>query len=236
MKTIIILLIAALCASTLAESRIWKLTNGKTVEGEFVSLVGGNILLKSPKGKNIKYAGNLFSQEDLDFIELEMPPRLDIELSKITEQRVFPETHSRQLPRSLYYSFTCKIKQVSSIQYNPELTAEMFCFAEELDGDKKILVDYQKHPFKLTEGTKSIIEFSSKKVELLDYNITSQRRGEQYEGYLILITDTRGKIIAHKTTHERYFKIHENLRNLAVGKFFDKEGSRCYPTRPKRMY
>ena len=46
MKTIIILLIAALCASTLAESRIWKLTNGKTVEGEFVSLVGGNILLK----------------------------------------------------------------------------------------------------------------------------------------------------------------------------------------------
>ncbi len=57
-------------------------------------------------------------------------------------------------------------------------------------------------------------------------------RGTKYGGYLITITDRRGKIIQYKTANKWMFECLENLKNLPAGKHFDKRGIRVAPPRP----
>jgi hypothetical protein len=58
------------------------------------------------------------------------------------------------------------------------------------------------------------------------------RRGEIYYGYLVVITDLRGEIVAIRSS-KKWFEEHlENLRKLRVGNFFDEECKRCFPGRP----
>ena len=221
--------------TALAEPRVWAMANGKTVEAEFVSLIGGNVSLKSSKGKLHKIPEDQFSAEDLNYIQLQMPPQLDLSFSKSSKQRIFPDSLS-DLPRSLYFDFVAKINQTSTRQYDQELVAELFCIGKEIYGGKGILVAYQKSSFFLSEGSKSTFELSSNTVELIDMIIGDQHRGTKFKGYLIVITDPRGEVIAYKTSTEDFFRNLENLRKVPVGKTFDEDCNRCMPTRPKRYY
>lgn len=242
MKPIFMMLALAFSVVSVSngEIRLWTLNSGKTVEAEFVSLIGGKVALKTLKGKLLKIPENGISPEDLNYIELQSPPRLDFSFSKTTRQHVYaPLTewfeNNAPPPRSLYYTFSTQIKQLSPNPYNHELTAEVFVMAVEVDGDQNILVDYRKEPFRLTEENGRVVDIAGAK----DYMITSYLapsgmwRGEKFAGYLIVITDTRGEIIAHSTNREWWFEKLENLRQVPVGKTFDDEGNRCWPTRPK---
>lgn len=221
----------ALCAG----SRIWTLQDGRTVEAGFVSLIGGEVSLKNEKGKLIRISADALSAEDRKYIQLEMPPRLDINFSKTTTQRIFPESHS-DLPQSYYFEFETSIKRVSTKPYDYELVAEFFAIGDEIDGNKHILLDYQRRPFMLTDENNRSFSFSGNRVELVDYTVGAQRRGEKYGGFLVVVTDVRGEVIAYKASSEEYYENLDNLRNLPVGKYFDRTGTRVFPTPPKRFY
>jgi hypothetical protein len=238
MKDFIIFLSLLLCCgSSIAETRVWTMKNGKTVEAEFITVVGNNVTLKNLKGKTIKVPGKQLSEADISYIELQMPPKLDLQFSKTTTQRVFPDMLPASTPpRSLYYDFTAKIKQTSTKVYNHELVVELFIFAEEIDGDKKILLDYKKEAFMLTQGSKSSFEITGKRAELMDYVVGGQRRGEKFDGYAIVVTDSRNEVIAYKTSSEKIYQNLDNLRKVPIGKYFDEDCNRCFPTSPKRFY
>lgn len=234
MKISVICLSLAFIYNVHAEMRVWTMEDGKTVEAEFVARLGGNVSLKNLKGKTFKIPENKFSEADLSYIQLQMPPTLKLDFSKTTEQRVFPDSLS-DLPRSLYFDFKVKISQTSSQPYNHDLFAEFFVYADEIDGDKRILLDYQKESFRMTEGSKSVFEMTGKRAELLDYLIAGQRRGEEFGGYLIIVTDTRGEVVAYAGNEKVYEKV-VNLRKVPIGKHFDDDCNRCFPTSPKRFY
>ncbi|QBG46746.1 hypothetical protein EGM51_04800 [Verrucomicrobia bacterium S94] len=243
MKSVILSLVLVFFAAgnvSAGEIRMWTLNSGKTVEAEFVSLIGGKIALKTPGGKLLKIPENGISPDDLSYIELQNPPRLDFSFSKMTRQHVYaPLTewfeNDTPPPRSLYYTFSTQIRQLSPNPYNHELTAEIFVMAAEVDGDKNILIDYRKEPFRLTDENGRVVNIPGvQEVMLTSYLAPGGMwRGEKFAGYLIVVTDTRGEIIAHTETREWWFEKLENLRKVPVGKTFDKEGNRCWPTRPK---
>jgi hypothetical protein len=237
MKLLYTLCICALAVSAHAEMRVWTMESGQTVEGEFVALVGGKLTLAKPNGRQFKFPARELSKDDRSHLQLLMPPKLEINFSKSTEARVFPDTHSNEgLPRSMYLDSAGTIKQTSSQPYDHELTCELFVIAEEIDGDKRILSDYQRETFHLTEGSRSTFTIKARRLELPDYIIAGQRRGKRFSGHLIIVTDSRGEVIAYDTSSENLYEIVENLRKLPVGKTFDSEGNRCLPTRPKRFY
>ena len=236
MKPFILYLCLTLSCSTFSDTRIWTFKNGRSLEAEFVSLVDGRVSLENLKGKIKKVPEGQFVDEDIQYIELQMPPKLDLSFSKSSKMRVFPDTNSNEIPRSQYYDFKALIKQLSTRPYTHELTAELFIVAEEKAGGKYILVDYQKKKFRLEKGSKSVVAITSRTVEIMEYVMNGQLRGESYTGYLIIITDSRGEIIAYKTRKEEWFNNVENLRKLPIGKIFDEEGNRDWPTRPKRFY
>ena len=216
--------------------RIWTMAEGRTFEAEFMTAIAGKVSLKNKKGKRLKLPENQFCEEDRNFIQLEMPPQLDINFSKSTKQRVFPFTLSQEIPRSSYFTFKAAIKKTSTKRYDQELTAEYFAIGGEFGGEKHILLDYRKENFFLTKENKNQFEFSGNPVELIDYASNGQRLGKKYSGYLVVVTDACGKIIAHSASSKLLFKNLENLRTVPVRKYFDDTGIRSAPSRPKRWY
>jgi hypothetical protein len=234
-KSFILLSMIAICAVVYAEPRIWTLKSGKTLEAELVSMMGGKVSLKTNRGKLIKVPESEMSLEDITFIELYNPPNLELGASRTTKQRVFPDSFG-ELPSAVYNDVTAVVKQKSTRPYKHPLTIEFFVVGEEKSGDKYILLDYKKEEFRLEEGSKSVFKLPSKTIELTEYTMNGQLLGQLYEGYMIVISDSRGEVIAHKAKTQKWYESIENLRKLPVGKYFNDIGERSWPTRPKRWY
>ena len=88
----------------------------------------------------------------------------------------------------------------------------------------------------MMDGSRSVFEVQSKTVQLSDYVVGGFHRGEKYKGHLIVVTDSLGEIVAHKSSSKNFFKNLDNLRKVPVGKYFDDDCIRCQPTRQRRFY
>ena len=169
------------------------------------------------------------------YIELRSPPDLELGAARKTKQRVFPDSLS-DLPSAEYNDITAVVKQKSTRPYNHDLTLEFFVIGQERAGDKYILLDYKKEAFQLTQGSKSVFELPSKTIELTKFEMNGQLRGDIYEGYMLVVTDSRGEVIEHKAKNKAWFENIDKLRKLPIGKLFDDNCERAWPTRPKRFY
>lgn len=229
---------AAWCTCTCAEMREWTSVRGEIFDAEFISVIGDKVVLRDPEGKQFKILKDRFSEEDRLFIELSNPPELNIGFSKKSEQHIWPQREKTyaawELPRAFDFVFTAKLKQTSSGSYNHELHVEFFAIGEEIDGDNYILLDRQESTFVPGRYTDDFFKFSGRRVRMFDYEFFQDgRRGQKYGGYLIIVTDPRGKIIAHESPYPWLFKNVEALKELPVGKHFDKSCTRVFPPRPK---
>ncbi len=216
--------------------RKWTLTNGRTREAEFLTVAGGNAVLKNTRGKQMKIPLDNLSEADRSYISLAVPPDLDINFSKTTKPRKFGDTNSGDEPpvKGSFYTFSTQIRKTSTQPYDHGLTAEYFAVGNEVGGDKNILLEYQRTDFALTEENNNAFEFGGRPVELLNYEYNGQRRGQRYGGFLVVVTDSRGKVIAHESPSKNLYRNLENLRKLRVGWYFDdNDCSRCLPTPPQ---
>jgi len=216
-------------------TRTWIRMDGKTLKAEFVTTIGDKAVLKDSRGKQLKVPLSQLSMEDRTFVELAQSPKFNIDFSKqSSKQSLEPSPWIQwELPRILDYVFSARLKQVSAGEYNHELKVEFFAVGEEIDGDNYILLDRQESRFTPTKENERSHTFSGKTVTLMDINhINNQRRGEKYGGYLVVVTDSRGKIIDHGTSHKWLFENFEKLRKFPLGKHFDKTCTRVAPPRP----
>ena len=150
--------------------RAWIMADGRTFEAEFVAVIGGKVVLKSSRGKIIKVPKERMSGEDLKFIQLEMPPDLDISFSKQSTQRVYPHSRgNRPIPTQYNYIFSATIKQTSTKDYDQELTVELFTVGAEVGGDNYILLDRQKGSFAPTRENQRSYRLESETVTVTDY-------------------------------------------------------------------
>ncbi len=225
--------------SSFGEMRAWNFKNGKTLEAEFIAVTGNQISLKSLKGKIKKIPQAEFNDDDLRYIELQQPPKLNLDLGKSARQQTYLGSYNGggDIPSKDIYTFAAKVKQVSGKVYNHPLTLEFFTIGEENNGDKNILYSYHKESFTLPDGSGSTFTVATDEIGVVAYISNGQRCGETYKGYMMIVKDERGKIIASKATREDWFQIAETLAKLPVGRTFDPEtGERCFPTQPKRFY
>ncbi|MDF7825482.1 hypothetical protein P4B35_15755 [Pontiellaceae bacterium B12227] len=218
--------------------RLWTNRDGKTLEGEFVTVIGKDAVLKTPKGRQKKVPLAQLTDEDINYIELAMPPKLALDFSKKSNQKPLPEQSpyiSNQRPLQIFgYTFGVKVKKTSSGAYNHPLKIEYFAIGEEVDGDNWVLLERGSSTFTPTKENKGLHEFYGEEVVLQVQAIrdAAPLRGTKYGGFLIIVTDERGKIIQYSASHEFLNDVRENLNRLPVGKHFNKEGKRVPPPRP----
>ena len=217
------------------KTRLWTTNKGKSFEAEYISLVGGNVVLKNPKGKQVKFALAELSEEDQLFIELVDPPEFSIDFAKKSSQQILGMSpfNSSPPPKLLDYVFSVKLKQDTSAVYNHELTVEFFAIGAEIDGDNFILLDRQESSFIPSEENKRSHAFSGDTITLTDFDhINGLRRGQRYSSYLIVVTDSRGEIIQYETPKKWLFEHLENLKKVPVGKHIDETCTRVLPISP----
>ncbi|MEN8256024.1 MAG: hypothetical protein ABFR33_11210, partial [Verrucomicrobiota bacterium] len=223
-----------------AEMRTWTGLDGKTLEAGFTAVIGDKAVLKDARGRQRKIPVERLSAEDREFVELARPPKFNIDFAKQSEQQpvtVNPWMTQLVFPTFFDYIFTAKLKQVSAGTYNHELQVEFFVFGEEVDGNNYILFDRQEGSFTPAKENERSFRLSGNKVEVSAYdNYYGQMRGTKYGGYLVVVTDSHGKIIDHGTSHKWLPDILGQLRALPLGKHFDKTGTRVMPPRPRRNY
>lgn len=234
----ILFFVGALAVCAGADVRTWTSTSGETFKGEFISVIGDKVVLRDANGQQRKIPLSRFSENDQVFIELERPPAFNIDFAKKSEQHIWPQREKTydawELPGAIDYVFTAKLKQTSSGSYSHELQVEFFAIGEEIDGDNYILLSRQKSTFIPSEQQDQTFTFSGSKVRLYDYEFFQDgRRGQKYGGYLVVVTDSRGKIVAHKTPYNWLFENFDKLDGLPVGKHFNKACVRVHPPRPK---
>jgi len=213
------------------EMRTWTLEGGRAVEAGFVTLIGNKAVLKSMAGKVKKIPLEQLSGEDRTYIELASPPTFDINFSRKDRQQIF----SGRYPRSPENqgSYGVRFKQTSPGYYNHELVADMFVIGRQnsrLVG-KYILLDRQQTTFTATRENQRSHEFYSDRKVLLTGGI---RQGCDYQGYLVTLTDARGETVAVETSHQWLADHLDNLKELKVGNYMEKNCKRTFPTRPKK--
>ncbi len=220
--------------SSKGEIRTWGQQDGKTLEAKFVTMIGGKAVLKDTHNRQLKIPLSQFSTTDLEYIELAQPPKFNIDFSKKSSQRFFRESPflAGYVPKHFDYVFSARLKQTSAGEYNHELTVEFFAIGEEIDGDNYILFDRQESRFTPSGANKRSHEFSGDTIPVRENTIFDQRRGRKYGGYLVVVMDERGMIVDHGASHKWLIGLLGNLRQLPVGRHFDKTGTRVEPPRP----
>jgi hypothetical protein len=220
--------------------RLWTLASGETVEADFLSHVGDRIMLKTPSGRQVKVDFVSLSDADREYIELSNPPHFNLTFSKKSSQRMIETTpHMNETaPRVLDWKFGAKAKQSSPGEYIHTLRIEYFAIGQQvLDNNKYILMDRASSSFvPCGENQRSHSFEGDRTVEMINYELHTQERGQKVKGYLILMWDERGEMIQYAASNEWLYENRENLMELPVGSFFDKTCRRMHPTGPKRAY
>ncbi|MEN7973885.1 MAG: SHD1 domain-containing protein [Verrucomicrobiota bacterium] len=220
--------------------RQWTLSSGKVVEAELVMEFGDKVVLKTPRGRQVKVPLSEFSGEDLDYLELASPPPLKITFLKETDIFRFKDLpYVMRGPTMRELTAGVKIEKTNQKPYTKELKVELFSIADEIDGDNYILLDRQEGTFVPSEEPEERYELWGKKTYLRDYidvpiaAAASNRRGERFKGHMVVVTDERGVIIAQSISNDWMLEIIDFLRTFPVGRHFSKAGERVYPPRAK---
>ncbi|MDF7802006.1 hypothetical protein P4C99_21195 [Pontiellaceae bacterium B1224] len=219
--------------------RSWMLTDTRSFEAEFINVLGFDAVFRNSSGKTVKLPLANLSEADRNYIELSRPPKLNIDFTKINRQKTFAMEHAStstdiRVPETRV-RYGVRLRQTSAGDYNHELKVEFFAIGQERLGQKYILLDRRQTSFTPTKDNNRTHEFiSDREVVLENFMVENEPRGETYSGYLVVVTDERGEVIAVEASTDRLIKNLENLKKLKPGNYMDKQCIRVYPTQPPR--
>jgi len=219
------------------EMRTWILADGRTLEAKLINIFAGKVVLEGAKRKIYKVPKDRLSAEDLEYAELANPPDLDINFLKnfrhVDFSGSFYDIPWWDRPPEDWGHYGIQLKQTSTGEYDHELQIEMFVVGKQWRRSKYVLLDRQKTTFNPARQERRFYEFRSKrKVVIALDEYSGVAFGEGYYGYLVTVTDARGKMIVLESSHKWLPGKLENLKKLSVGNFMDDNCMRTYPDLP----
>ncbi|QBG46460.1 hypothetical protein EGM51_03265 [Verrucomicrobia bacterium S94] len=214
----------------------WELQDGTAFEAELVNVMAGTAVFKNARNKAVKVPLEKLTELSLRNVELSLPPEFDINFVRDSNQKTFAmdsydADNIRPPEQRCYYGF--RLKQVGTGDYPYRVNAEMFVIGQERLGTKYILLDRQETSFIPTRENKKSYSFKSgREVVLQNYEVEGEPRGEKYAGYLVVLTDERGREIGYSTSDEWLYENLDNLKRQKPGNYINKQCERVFPTRP----
>ena len=223
------------------ERRTWNGTDGQVFEAQLLTVIGDKAVLEDSRGRQRKVLLTKLSPADHEYIELENPPKFNIDFSKHSNQRIIKEGPiiSGNPPKVLDYTFSTRLTQTSAGNYSHELKVEYFALGKEATGNNFIMLERKKSRFTPTEENGRSHTFQGDSITLLQtvaYFGRGEQRGRKYGGYLVVVTDERGEIIDYGASNKWLLGILDALRELPLNSYFDKTGTRVGVTRAKTIF
>ena len=234
MKTLLRLLPAALvCWSGVcsAEMRTWKSGKGDTIEAEYVRMFpGGKVVLKSSDGRELKVPVSGLCAADQDYLAALVPPELEIEVDvDLDVDTVYSSEYSVRKRETS----TCKvvIRKTNMEPCSRTFTAHICVFAEQERGDRRWLITRAEEKVAFTDKSDTLrFECPSAEVEFYSAEY-AEARGYRYDGYLVVVTDASGEVIAMESNRKMFEKNWDSIKDAEEDAEFDKG---LKPMRKKR--
>ncbi|MGE4488580.1 MAG: hypothetical protein AB7E95_03430 [Kiritimatiellales bacterium] len=196
-NTLILAVAIGSCAS--AEMRMWTDESGNRFKGEFDKELFGDIRVKGEDRKSHMIPMDKLVKEDWEYILNKVPPRIEASVSKSIRKKPEMDWTIEQDVTQLY-TFKVTLTKTSRLPYKGVLTAELFLFGDEVDGDNYVLVHREKTDFTFPDARDSIVEYQVADIHYRKYYaswaVTESRfRGIEYIGYLLAVSDSDGKLV-----------------------------------------
>ncbi len=240
------ILLGFILSATAAEMRIWEDKDGNRYEAEFVREFFDKMTLRCKDGTEVRIPVEDFSEHDQKYMRVKVPPQVVIDFSKSMWTKEKPPEMWETEDILLMVQGTATIHKESKRIFTSRLNAELFMIAKEVDGGNFILLSKTDSSFLLGDHNEDTHVFSSEPDFTRKYDEMgpSGWRGEQYAGYLIVVSDKDGNTLATKNDVLGGWidepEVIEHLRELAVrgapsvrSRHFGKTGQKTTLTRPK---
>ncbi len=219
--------------------RLWTLNNGETFEAEYITKIGTKLVVRTAKGRQVRVPYGDISLEDINFIKLTRPPEFDVGIVRSSknfkiELSSYELDNGNVAPRVLDWTFGAKVRQKGGGDYPFELKLEYYVFAQQhLDPNKYWFVDHQSSAYIPSEQKDGAYRFMGEGItRLFDFDLVGQRRGHKLSRTLVLLTDSRGEIIAHSSTANWLMDHLDELRKRKVGDYIDQDCKQVYASGP----
>jgi hypothetical protein len=215
----------------------WTLSDATTFEAEYVMEMSGYATFRNAEGREVKVELEQLSPESRTQIALKNPPKLEFDLVKDQNRVSFSGgnqrgTGSRSPEDRVRYG--ARIFTRSNIDYDFPMELEVFVIGQERLGPAYILLDKFDVTFQLNrENSRKFEYLNDRLVVLRNYTSRDEPRGEDYRGYVAIVKDIRGEVIATFSSPKFFLDQVDNLRRRSIGSFMDKKCNRIFPTRPK---
>lgn len=188
-KWMLILLCSMVVFPAWAEYRIWTFTNDTVMEAEFVCMTGGNVVIRERSGKELKFLPDSLVEEDRRYVESRIPPELNIDVSKISDNLGTGGAVD-------WFRCQVSIRQIDTRPYSGELTVIMLVLGEDQRSGESVVSTRIQQTFNLKDFTDKPFELMSDRVK---FQRSSSKSGQIYSGYLVVVNDPHGQVIAVKS-------------------------------------
>lgn len=232
-KTVLFAIMAGLACSALAEFRIWTDRNGNMLEAELAGTEGKSVVLKKRDGSKLVLSPLVLSDDDqqylkgkvsdelfdpeLDALDMEKPPRLEIAFKKITDANNNLNTSSyRDIDLYSEVSITKRNRE----PYSGKMKAEVYVIGVCDRKDQLVLLDMAKHEFSFDDGHQET-SFQTGHITIREDRYDANWSTE-YEGYLVVILDEAGKVMTTKSSSPKFEQNYARIAKFKKGTFFTK--------------
>jgi hypothetical protein len=216
--------------------RVWTSLDGKSVKAELFSMMSDKAWLKTEDGRELKIPFEQLCDNDRLYLEMNDPPKLKMRFSYTTDQAPLPESRGNWQDNVtiMDYFFGAEVQLENNRNYSHPLEVEYFAIGSELEGDHYVLLQRNSKTFTPSKNNNYSFEFHGNPVRRIEAAVhySARIRGEKYKGYLVTVTDERGEIIQYIESNKFLVEHLDKLKQLPVGRHFDKYCNRVPPPRP----
>lgn len=204
-----------------AEFRPWTGTNGQSVEAEYVRMAEGSVVLRKRDGAEIKVALDALCEEDRQYAMLQNPPRIVIEVDDKLDRDTVAYAGGREV-RMESVKTEVTLKKAGSEPYDAELSLDVVLIGKMEQLDRYTIIEHAKSSFRFTDENKGFATYTCGPVDLR--NVRGNRNaGAKYDGYLVVVRDSRDEVVAVKGSRLDYEKNADALRAAGKGALFDQD-------------
>lgn len=213
------LLMGALLAR--AEMRTWTSIKGDAIEAEYVKVHGSNVILKTSEGRVLRVPVDGLCVGDKKYLARIIPPEINIEVNvDVDNNAEYSGSNYARKTESIKCSI--ELTKTNKEPSDCELTVRIYVFAKKERADLRWLISHEEHSINFMAG--KVVQFRTSPASVQHIKSGySNDQGFRYEGYLVLIEDDKGRVLAMESNKEKYEKNRNKLKSAKKGAQFDRD-------------
>lgn len=233
-RTGVILAVWCLCLNLSATMHTWVTKNGDRFEAEYVREMFDKITVRLPDGTTRILPVEELSDADVQYARQAVPPEIEIDVSVSSENKPIPQiykdaTYLNSQDYTTIWKARVTVRQISQSPYAGKLPVEVYLLGQEVATPDYRTVGIARGQVEFTAENEGVYELVATAQTRRYWEYSDEWRGVKYAGYVVIVFDPQGNVLASKTDL-RWLKDQSEklakLRTYPAGLYFYDENFR----------